>query len=429
MIDTVNTPLWELKNISKEFPGVKALDKLNLKIYPGEIHGLLGENGCGKSTTIKCLSGVHIPSEGEMYYKGEKVIIDTPHKSRELGVATIFQEFSLVPTLSVAENIFLGRLPKKNNAVDWKIMREKAKNILAEIGLEINPDEIISNLSVAQQQMIEIAKALSMKAELLIMDEPTAALGMAEIKKLHKLIKQLAQQGSAIIYISHRLDEVEQLVDKMTVLRNGVKVAEAEKEDITVSNIVTAMIGSDVKEHYPKQKHSTDDVLLRVKDIHSDNGVNGASFTVKRGEVLGLAGLIGSGRTEIAHALFGIDKVSSGKIELEGIPLSFRRPSFVSPGEAIKYGVALITENRKYNGLFFNFKGASNISISKLGKLRRKLLMNLKYENEIAKSYVKKLQISPNSLLTTIGNLSGGNQQKSDYCQVVILSGRTVYLG
>ncbi|MCP4402871.1 MAG: sugar ABC transporter ATP-binding protein [bacterium] len=301
-------PLWELRGISKVFPGVKAIDNLSLNIYPGEVLGLMGENGSGKSTLIKCLAGVHTPTEGEILHQGTPMTIHDPMMAKSLGVATIFQEFSLVQTLSVAENVFLGRLPKKTTGgkkllLDWETMRRKTVEALNDLQIDIDPDTTVANLSVAEQQMVEIAKALSMDATLFIMDEPTAAIGLTEIKRLHELVKRLSKQGCAIIYITHRMDEILDIVDRVMVMKDGEVVGEAPIAELDINKIVKMMIGSDVKEHYPKVHNTADEFLLAVNDIYTDNGVNGVSFTVKRGEVFGLAGLIGSGRWESRRRL------------------------------------------------------------------------------------------------------------------------------
>jgi ribose transport system ATP-binding protein len=410
-------PLWELRGITKVFPAVKAIDNLSLNIYPGEVLGLIGENGSGKSTLIKCLAGVHAPTEGEILYQGTPMVIHDPMMAKSLGVATIFQEFSLVQTLSVAENVFLGRLPQKTTGgrktvIDWEEMRRKTVVALSELQIDIDPDVKVASLSVAEQQLVEIAKALSMEAMLFIMDEPTAAIGLTEIKRLHEMVKRLSKQGCAIIYITHRMDEILDIVDRVMVMKDGQVVGEAPIAELDLDKIVKMMIGSDVKEHYPKVKNTTDEFLLAVNDIYTDNGVNGVSFTVKRGEVFGLAGLIGSGRTEIAQAIFGADPITQGEIVLGNMPASYNKPGFSSPREAIKYGIALVTEDRKYSGLFMNFRGPENITIASLKKLLRRKFLNLKQEEEVGLAYVEKLKIPSTAQNMSVQFLSGGNQQK-----------------
>ncbi len=407
-------PLWELRGLDKQFPGVRALDNVSLKIFPGEIHGLVGENGSGKSTLVKCLSGVHQPSSGTICHRGTPVVIHDPLTAYSLGVATIYQERSLVPGLTVAENIFLGRLPagRLRLRVDWQAIYDNSSAILKRLGIELDPRRIIEDLSVAEQQMVEIAKALSMEAELVIMDEPTAAIGLEEIERLHGLVRNMAEHGIAIIYISHRLDEVVQIMDRVTVLKDGQVVGERLKGELTVKGIVELMIGSDVKEHYPKERNRTGELLLSASDLHTDQGVNGASFELYRGEVLGLAGLIGMGRTEIALAIFGIDPIRRGRLRLHSLSGQRGIGGFSSPQEAIRSGVALLTENRKQTGLFMNFDGPKNVSIAKLDSISSYGVLSLRRENEQARRYIDKLRITPAALERSVQYLSGGNQQK-----------------
>ncbi len=407
-------PLWELRGLDKQFPGVRALDNVSLQILPGEIHGLVGENGSGKSTLVKCLSGVHQPSSGAIYHRGQPVVIHDPLTAYSLGVATIYQERSLVPGLTVAENIFLGRLPagRLRLRVDWQKIYEDSSAILKKVGIQLEPRLIIEDLSVAEQQMVEIAKALSREAELVIMDEPTAAIGLEEIERLHGLVRNMAEHGIAIIYISHRLDEAVQIMDRVTVLKDGQVVGERRKGELTVKGIVELMIGSDVKEHYPKERNRTSELLLSVSDIHTDQGVNGASFELYRGEVFGLAGLIGMGRTEIALAIFGIDPIRRGRLRLHSLPGQRGAGGFSSPQEAIRSGVALLTENRKATGLFMNFDGPKNVSIAKLDSISSYGVLSLRRENEQARRYIDRLRITPAALERSVQYLSGGNQQK-----------------
>ncbi len=402
-----STPLWELKEVLKIFPAVKAMDRVNLKIYPGEIHALMGENGCGKSTLIKCLSGVHKPDGGFISHNGKNVTLESPIDARSHGVATIFQEFSLVPTLSVAENIFLGRLPKKHGKIDWKLMNQESSKILKELDIDIDPESIVGTLSVAQQQLIEIAKALSLDATLLIMDEPTAALGLSEIENLHRLVKKLKNQGCAIIYISHRLDEVVDLVDCVTIMKDGKVIGYCDENQVDINTIVRLMIGDDLEEHYPKERNSTQQVCFEVKNLTSENGTQNVSFDIKKGEVLGFAGLIGSGRTEIAKAIFGVDKVTCGEIVLNGKKIKSK-----SPEHAIKNGIGFISENRKSDGLFMQFFAQQNITIVKLKKMLKNFVLSLKKENEFGQQYVNKMKITSTCLEKSVQFLSGGNQQK-----------------
>ena len=402
--------LWELKHVSKYFSGVQALDDVSVQFRKGEIHALVGENGSGKSTLIKCLSGVHQPEEGILFHNGKQINISNPIVARKHGVATIFQEFSLVPTLSVAENIFLGRLPAKNNGkgiISWDIMSTQAREILNKLDIDIDPGVIVNKLSVAQQQLVEIAKALSMDATLLIMDEPTTALGLSEIERLHQLTRRLRDEGYSIIYISHRLDELVNLVDFVTVLKDGKVTGECKKEDINVNEIVRIMIGSDIANHYPKQCNVQNEVLFRADGLETGEGVHDVTLDVKRGEVLGLVGLIGSGRTEIARAIFGADQLMKGSIEMSGKRISIEKPT-----QAIKNGIAFITENRKTDGLFMNFFAGENITIVKLKRIMDFFFLNLKKEEKAGYEYIDKLKITSTALEKSVKFLSGGNQQK-----------------
>lgn len=401
---------WSAKNVTMEFPGVKALSDVSLDFYQGEILGLLGENGSGKSTLIKCLSGAYIPQQGEYYRKGERVQITNASEARSLGIATVYQEFSLVPTLSITENMFLGRLLlDKAGRVNWKEMRRIAQQTLDLLDIHIHPDTIVGMLSVAEQQLVEIAKGYTANGSLMILDEPTTALTEPDIVRLHALLSRLANEGQTIIYISHRLDEVMEIVERIAILRNGRLVGTMNKGEFTLNNIVEAMSGSVIEDHYPKEHNARDEVVLSVDHICA-RGVDDASFTVRRGEVFGLAGLLGSGRTEIACALFGVEKITRGSVTLNGKDITN-----ASPQKAIRSGLAYITENRKTDGLFFNFEGPRNCTSAKLHKLFKRphiARLNLHKERQEYAGLAKKLSISANSELKTVNFLSGGNQQK-----------------
>jgi ABC-type sugar transport system ATPase subunit len=401
--------MWEVREISKAFPGVQALARVSLALRAGEIHALVGQNGSGKSTLAKCLAGVHQAEGGEIRLLGEVVTMANPTVARSRGVATIYQELSLVPTLAVAENIFLGRLPTRamGRLVDWEGMRRKSVGTLKELGIEIDPDAIVRRLSVAEQQLIEIAKAMSEESTLLVMDEPTAALGLTETRRLHDLIRQLARQGKAILYITHRIDEVFQVADRVSVLKDGRLVGSGPVSDLDYDTVVRLMLGTEIKEHYPKQHNATSAVCLEVEGLRTESGVSDVSFSVQVGEVLGLGGMVGSGRTEIARALFGADHLTAGAIRLNGHPVCFR-----SPREAIAAGVALVPENRKADGLFFNFRGPQNITIARLSALLSGPFLNLRREERVGLEYFERLRISRAGLDRTVQYVSGGNQQK-----------------
>jgi ABC-type sugar transport system ATPase subunit len=402
-------PVWELKGITKSFPGVKANDGVSLSIYPGEIHALLGANGCGKTTLIKIFSGVHQPDAGTILLEGLPVKLETPTVARSHGIATVFQEFSLVSSLTVKENIFLGRLPVrgKSRIVRWNTMRDEAARLLESLDIKIDPDEEVGNLSISGQQLVEIAKAFAADASMIILDEPTTALGTDEISNLHRLLRRMAQKSKSMLYVSHRLDEVVDLVDSVTILKDGRVVSTAEESEIDLSYIVKKMVGEEVKEYYPKVDNKTDIPILEVSNIRSVNKVTDVSFSVHRGEVFGLGGVLGAGRTEIARAIFGIDPLTAGSIRLNGKPLSLR-----SPQDAIRAKIAYVTESRKIDGLFFNFEAPPNVSIANLHAVMRKGLIRPRKEERVSLSYIDRLNISPEAQTKLVGLLSGGNQQK-----------------
>ena len=400
--------LWEVRGISKAFPGVQALDNVSMAVYPGEVHALVGENGSGKSTLAKCLAGVHHPESGHILFHGKEVTFHNPLEARANGVATIYQEFSLIPTLTVAENIFLGRYPHNAaGVIDWKTVKKETQQVLQQLSLAIDPDATVKSLSVAEQQLVEIAKAISMESNLLIMDEPTAALGLIEIQHLIELIRRLTSQNKAIIYISHRLDEVFQIADRVTILKDGKWVTTVPISQLKMGDMVRMMIGFDIEQHYPKEHNSKAITCLDVQNLTTENGVNDVSFYVNVGEVFGLGGMLGSGRTEIARAIYGLDKIVSGKMSLYNQQVIFH-----SPKEAVDAGVGMVPENRKSDGCFFNFEGPQNITISRLKELVRGFFLNLAIERKYGEDYIKRMNIPPTALDRSVQFLSGGNQQK-----------------
>ena len=407
MVNTADKIAWELRGIRKTFGPVVANDNVSLALRRGQIHGLVGENGSGKSTLIRTLCGAHQPDAGTILHEGQPVRLDSPLAARALGIATVFQEFSLVPHITVAENIFLGRWPGKYLHVDWKDMREAASRVLATFEIDISPDAVVRDLPVAQQQLAEIAKAMAANAEVIILDEPTSALGPRETDHLHHLLRRMRDGGSAILYISHHLDEVVRLCDVVTVMRNGRVVSNAAETPLDVPGIIMLMIGKGVTEHYPKVHSEPGEVLLEVQDIATEAGVRGVSFNVRRGEVLGLWGMLGSGRSEIARALFGVDPLTAGEIRLHGRTLRIHGPS-----DAIAAGIALLAENRKTDGLFFNFTGTENITVANLGEFDRGLWLDVRREHEVSRQLIDRLQVTPEAEFELVDRLSGGTQQK-----------------
>lgn len=406
-------PMWQTRELTKIFPGVRALDKLSVEIMPGEVHGLLGENGSGKSTLVKCLSGVYQPEEGTILHRGSEVHLPNPEAARKAGVATIFQEFSLVQDLSVAENVFLGRVPRRRNGlIDWKTAECSAERILQRLDVSINPRATVGSLSVADQQIVEIAKALSIEASLLIMDEPTTAIGLEEIDTLHRIVRGFVAGGRAVVYISHRLNELAAIADVVTVLKDGKLVGQRPRHELSVGSIVSLMVGEDISDHYPKENNTTTTPLLTVEGLTADNGIRDITFRLHRGEVLGLAGLVGSGRTELAEALFGIVKTSSGTITVHTEKRDGLRTRFRSSSQAIRGGLAFLTENRKSTGLFMNFSAVPNITIAAIHRITSFIALKLSLEADAAVSFVRRLRISPQAVVSSVQYLSGGNQQK-----------------
>jgi len=398
--------LLEMKGIGKTFPGVKALEGVNLTVREGQVHALLGENGAGKSTLIKILSGAYAKDEGEIFYEGRPVEINGPQDAQKLGISTIYQEFNLAPHLTVAENIFLGHLPKKGFLVDWALVKQRATEILARLGVSIAVETLAATLSVAEQQLVEIAKALNRQTRILIMDEPSAVLGEKDLEKLFQVVRSLQAEGIGIIYISHRLKEIFELADQVTVLKDGRYVATHDVVDVTMDKLVRLMIGRDLQDVYPKRTPTLGEVVLDVKNISRPNVLNNISFQLHAGEIVGFAGITGSGRTELARAIFGADP-SNSEIRLFGKPFKAH-----SPADAIQQRVALVTEDRKAQGLFLKLSVTNNTTISGLKALSRAWIIKLSDELELVQRMIQQLRIKtpgPNFLVV---NMSGGNQQK-----------------
>ncbi|WEX90042.1 sugar ABC transporter ATP-binding protein [Sinorhizobium garamanticum] len=399
--------VWELRGISKAFGVVLANDDVSLALRRHQIHGLVGENGSGKTTLIRTLSGAHQPDGGMILHESAPVTLDSTLTARSLGIATVFQEFSLVPELTVAENVFLGRWPGSYFSIDWRSMHEAAHRTLMELELDIPPDAVVGELPVAQQQLVEIAKAMAARASLIVLDEPTTALGVTEIEHLHELLRRARKNGAAILYISHRLDEVVDLCDVVSVMRNGRIVSGADHTPLDVGAIISLMIGKEMEEQYPKIHCRQGEVLLEALGISADPTLHDVSFTLHRGEVLGFGGPLGSGRSAIARALFGVVPLAGGEIRLHGKAQVIR-----SPADAIAAGIALLTENRNIDGLFFNFTGPQNITAASLADLDRGLWLDLARERKVAGDLIRSLRVSRAAETELVGRLSGGNQQK-----------------
>jgi len=402
------SPLFELQGISKQFPGVKALDDVSFEIRAGETHMLLGENGAGKSTLMKILCGAYQSDAGTFLHNGQPVAIHSPNDARRFGIAVIFQDFTLVPYLDIAQNIFLGReFPGRiPGSIDRRRLYREARRVLDTIGFDIDPHRPVHTLGVAQQQMVEIAKALSQDARILVMDEPTAALSDRETELLFAMIARLKAQGVAIIYISHRLAEVFALGDRITILRDGRKVASLLPSQTDADGLVKLMVGRTVDHTYARDFLSPGAPVLQVRGLAADNGIADINIDVRAGEIVGLCGLVGSGRTEVARAIFGADRVTAGDIRLFGEP--FRG----LPEESARRGLAMIPENRKQQGLALGRSVRDNMVLAALPKLFPNGLFSPGRTRQVAQAMVERLRVATPSLNRAVGVLSGGNQQK-----------------
>jgi ribose transport system ATP-binding protein len=399
-------PVVRLRGVSKEFPGVKAVDRVDLEILPGEVHALAGENGAGKSTLMKILSQVERPTEGELQISGEKVAFHGPGYAQSLGVAMVYQEFALAPHLSVAENLFLGREPARAGFINRRSEKEKAGELLGRVGLEIDSNRLVSGLTVAEQQRLEIAKALAIEAKVLILDEPTATLAEREIEGLFEVIREMASRGIAILYISHRLDEIFRIADRVTVMRDGKVMETKPTSELTEEELVNLMVGREVGNLYPKPEAEIGEVLLRVEGISREGVLKDCSFEVRSGEILGFAGLVGAGRTELARAVFGADPVDSGRVELEGREIQVK-----SPQAAIAAGIGYLTEDRKGAGLALQLGIDHNITLANVPVAMAGFL-DLGTEQRVARDWSEQLDIQAPTIKRKVQVLSGGNQQK-----------------
>lgn len=396
----------ELSHITKYYPGVKALNDVSVELKKGEVHALVGENGAGKSTLIKILAGAVEPNGGEIILNGKHYEKMTPQSAKELGVEVIYQEFNLMPSLSVAENIFCGSYMGNGVIISRKKMEQEAEKILRDMGLFISPGVLVKNLSVAYMQVVEIAKAISRNAEILVMDEPTAPLTNAEVEILFQVIGRLKEKGVTIIYISHRLNEIFQIADRITVLRDGNKIATHNTVDVSRKQLIYEMVGREITETYPTRNNSVGETILQLKNV-TGNGVRNISFEVHKGEILGLAGLVGAGRTETIRMLFGADPKVSGQFLLNGKEISPK-----SPKEAVEHGILLIPEDRKRQGVILNLPIYMNITLPILPKISKFTVINKKLEKKMVDQQQAALRIKTPTLQQLVKNLSGGNQQK-----------------
>lgn len=399
----------ELKGITKSFPGVKALDNVHFKLKPGEIHALMGENGAGKSTFIKIITGVYQPNEGEIYLNGKQIEFKGPNDASAQGIAAIYQHVTCYPDLTVTENIFMGheKIQKGTRRVLWKQMHAEAERLLQELGADFDPKTQMGALSVAQQQIVEIAKALSANAKIIIMDEPTAALTVRESEELYRITEQLRDKGASIIFISHRFEDMYRLASNVTAFRDGKYIGTWGVRDISNEELIVAMVGREVTQLFPKKEPNIGQEILRIENLGKTGYFADVSFSLRKGEILGLTGLVGAGRTEVCQSIFGISPYDKGKVYVEGQEAVIRKPS-----DAIELGIGYLPEDRQKQGLILNWGIGRNITLSALGKLTRKGWIQRDKEREIAKSLAEKVNVKANSILDLVSSLSGGNQQK-----------------
>ncbi len=400
--------LLEMKDIRKQYPGVLALSDVHFELLPGEVHCLLGENGAGKSTLMKVLSGAISKDSGSILIDGKEVSIGSPHDSQSYGIGMIYQDFKLVPELTVAENISLGSEPVKGKSplIDYPKMHERARAALAQLGENIPTNAVVSSLSVAQRQMVEIAKAISKNVRILAMDEPSAPLTEKELKNLFMVIRRLKKEGVGIIYISHRLEEIFEIGDRITILRDGKFIHTCAVSEADRRGLVRGMVGRELEQEYPHTELQRGEEILRISNLNAGI-LRDINLTLHRGEVLGLSGLVGAGRSELARVIFGADPKESGSISLEGKEI---HPS--SPREAIDLGIGLLTEDRNKYGLIMQMTVRENISLSNLRDVMKGMFINRSKDNIVAEKYTNDLRIKTPSIEQEVENLSGGNRQK-----------------
>ena len=397
----------ELNGITKIFPGVKALDKVHFQLKPGEIHALMGENGAGKSTFIKVITGVHKADEGEMILDGKKVDFQGPRDAQAAGIAAIYQHITAYPHLSVTENIFMGHEKVKFGKIQWNAMHAEANEYLQKLHADFSEKDEMGALSVAQQQMVEIAKALSMNARIIIMDEPTAALTQTESEQLYKITETLRDHGTSIIFISHRFEDMFRLATRVTILRDSHYIGTYNVHEITNDELIRAMVGREISDLFPKPVVEIGEEVLRVENISRTGYFKNISFSVKKGEILGLTGLVGAGRTEVCETIFGIENKSSGKVYLDGKEVDIKNPT-----QAMKLGIGYLPEDRQHQGLILDWGIGRNITLPVIGELSNHSWLNEKKELELAKKLAEEVDTKAVTLFDTASSLSGGNQQK-----------------
>ena len=408
-IMTASTPLLSLKGITKVFPGVRALENVQLDLWPGKVTALIGENGAGKSTLVKVMTGIYQPEEGEILYKAIPIQLPTPESAHKVGITAIHQETVLFDELSVTENIFVGQYIYKGllKKLDWPAMHQKARDILTRLEVQIDPRATLKTLSIAQRHMVAIARALSFEAQVVILDEPTAALSQHEILEFYQIVERLKQEGKAILFISHKFDEIFELADHYTILRDGVWIGSGAMQEITEERMVAMMVGRSITQTYPKVACEMGETVLEVKDLCHPTEFAHIDFSLRKAEILGFYGLVGAGRTELMQALSGGSRPSSGEIVLNGKAVHFKQPA-----DAIQAGIVCVPEERQKQGAIIELPIAQNISLPQLSKLNPNGVLNDAKEWALADEYAKRLQVKAFSWKQAVETLSGGNQQK-----------------
>ena len=407
MTKNEGTPLLSVERIEKSFPGVKALKGVNLDLFRGEVHAIVGENGAGKSTLIKILAGVHQADAGSMHIDGKGVHFNTPIEAQEAGIAVIYQEFNLIPALTVRENILLGHESSNWGFFSKRNERKIVEDLFARMNVRMDPEAICSDLSVAQQQLVEIAKSLSVGARIIVMDEPSATLTNQEVDTLFEIVKDLKAQGIGIIYISHRLDEIFEIAQRVTVLRDGEYIGTHAIGNVDREGLIEMMVGRSIENEFPKHRHPIGDVRLKIEDLAHTLDEEGVSLEVRSGEVLGLTGLVGAGRTELARLIFGADRPAKGTVSVDG-----KRLHIKSPLDAIRNGICLLTEDRKAQGLVLGLSSRENFALANLNHWSKAGFVSAKEERTRFASYIDSLKIKISHQDQLAQNLSGGNQQK-----------------
>ncbi len=401
--------LLHADNITKEFPGVLALQDVSISVQAGSVLGLLGENGAGKSTLLNVLSGIYQPTKGTLKLEGEDIVLHGPLDAQKKGITIVHQELKLLPNLSVAENIFVGRLPKtKFGAIDYKKLKKTAKDLIDRFGFELNPDDLLKDIPIASQQMVEIAKAISFDAKVILLDEPTSSLTAEETEKLFVIMETLKAKGVGLVFISHKLEEIFRFCDRVQVIRDGQDMGSRDVEGVTEDLLVQLMVGREIEDRFPPKTNTPGEVILKAKNLNRGKRVKNASFELRKGEVLGIAGLVGAGRSELVRLIFGADQLESGEIELDGKKVNFR-----STRDAIEQGIFLVPEDRKLQGLVINMDVEKNVALASTNKNTKALwYVDEKAEKSLADEAIKQLSIKVTDRHQVVKTLSGGNQQK-----------------